>query len=97
MTPGLYYNPVMDGGKIAMAPPLQPLAGVFEYQGDVEGQTPPEATIEQMAADVTEFLAWTADPKLEARKTAGFMSIFYLLILAMSLWLSYKRIWKRLK
>lgn len=96
--PGLYYNPVMAGGKIAMAPQLQPLEGVFEYQSDViEGQSPPEATVEQMAADVTEFLAWSADPKLEVRKEVGLMSMIYLLILAILLWLSYKRIWKPLK
>ena len=97
LTPGLYWNPVMEGGKIAMPPQLQPLEGAFEYQSDLEGQNPPEPTVEQMAADVTEFLAWSADPKLEARKSAGFMSLLYLVLLAVLLWLSYKRIWKRLK
>ncbi len=94
---GQYYNPVMEGSKIAMPPQLQPQEGVFEYQSDTEGQTPPEATVEQMAADLTEFLAWSADPKLGERKAAGLMSMVYLLILAVLLWLSYKRIWRRLK
>ena len=94
---GQYYNPVKEGGKIAMPPQLQPQAGVFEYQSEVEGQNPPEATVEQMAADVTEFLAWASDPKLAERKSAGLMSMVYLLILAILLWLSYKRIWGRLK
>lgn len=97
MGEGQYYNPVKEGGKIAMAPQLQPQAGVFEYQSEVEGQSPPEATVEQMAADVTEFLAWASDPKLAERKAAGLMSMVYLLILAILLWLSYKRIWGRLK
>ena len=94
---GQYYNPVMEGSKIAMPPQLQPQEGVFEYQDETEGQNPPEATVEQMVADVTEFLAWSADPKLAARKEAGLMSMVYLLILSVLLWLSYKRIWRRLK
>jgi cytochrome c1 len=94
---GQYYNPVMEGSKIAMPPQLQPQEGVFEYQSEFEGQNPPEATVEQMAADLTEFLAWSADPKLEERKAAGLMSLIYLLILAVLLWLSYKRIWRKLK
>ena len=97
ITPGLYYNPVMEGGRIAMPPQLQPLDGAFEYQNELEGQNPPAATVEQMAYDVTEFLAWSADPKLEARKEAGFMTLLYLLLLSVLLWLSYKRVWKRLK
>ena len=97
LSPGQYYNPVMSGSKIAMPPQLQPQEGVFEYQSETEGQNPPEATVEQMAADLTEFLAWSADPKLEARKQAGLMSMIYLLILSVLLWLSYKRIWRRLK
>lgn len=86
LTPGLYYNPVMDGGKISMAAPLSD--DLIEY---ADG-TP--ATVEQMAADVTEFLAWSSDPKLEQRKSAGFMTMLYLLILAVLLWFSYKRVWK---
>ncbi len=94
--PGLHYNPVMSGGKIAMAPQLQPLEGVFEYM-ERDGVEQPEATVEQMASDLTQFLAWSADPKLEVRKEIGFMSLGYLLLLSVLLWLSYKRIWKRLK
>lgn len=94
---GQYYNPVMPGYKIAMPPQLQPQEGVFEYQSDTEGQNPPEATVEQMAADLTEFLAWSADPKLAARKSAGLMSMVYLILLGILLWLSYKRVWRRLK
>ena len=83
---GLYDNPVMDGGKIAMAPPLSD--ELIEY---ADG-TP--ATVKQMAADVTEFLAWSADPKMEQRKGAGMMTMIYLTILAILLWFSYKRVWK---
>jgi ubiquinol-cytochrome c reductase cytochrome c1 subunit len=47
-----------------------------------------------MAADVTEFLAWSSDPKMEQRKSAGLMTMLYLTILAILLWFSYKRVWK---
>ena len=86
LTSGLHYNPVMDGGKISMAAPLSD--GLVEY---ADG-TP--ATVKQMAADVTEFLAWSADPKMEQRKGAGLMTMIYLTILAILLWFSYKRVWK---
>jgi len=86
LTPGLHYNPAFDGGKIAMAAPLSD--DLVEY---ADG-TP--ATVKQMAADVTEFLAWSSDPKMEARKSAGIMTMIYLSILAILLWLSYKRVWK---
>lgn len=86
LSPGTHYNPVMEGGKIAMAAPLS--EGLIEYADGTE------ATVEQMAADVTEFLAWSADPKLAQRKSAGFATMVYLLILSVLLWLSYKRVWK---
>ena len=86
LTPGLHFNPVMDGGKISMAAPLSD--ELVEY---ADG-TP--ATVRQMAADVTEFLAWSADPKMEQRKGAGLMTMIYLAILSILLWFSYKRVWK---
>ena len=100
---GLYQNPVMDGGQIAMAPPILG-DGQLEYEamevedhGKIKTIPAPEATVEQMAADVTQFLAWTADPKLEQRKRIGFMTIIYLLILSVLLFLSYKRVWRDVK
>lgn len=100
---GLYQNPVMDGGQIAMAPPILD-DGQVDYEavevedhGKVKLIPAPDATVEQMAADVTHFLAWTADPKLEQRKRTGFMTIIYLLILSLLLFLSYKRVWRDVK
>lgn len=102
LLPGLYYNPVMDGGKIAMPPQLS--EGLVEYaptmvedHGEMKEMPAPAATVEQMAYDVTQFLAWSADPKLKQRKDAGLMTIFYLLILSILLWLSYKRVWKNVE
>ena len=99
---GLYENPVMDGGQIAMAPPLSDELVTYEPvemidHGEVKLVDAPLATVEQMAADVTHFLAWAADPKLEQRKETGLMTIIYLLILSFLLFLSYKRVWRDVK
>ena len=91
MSAGQYYNPVMEGGAIAMAAPLS------DGQVDYEGANAPDATVKQMAADVVEFLAWSADPKLEQRKRVGFASLLYLFLLSILLYLSYKRVWKHVK
>ena len=95
---GQHYNPMMEGGKIAMAAPLQ--EGLLEYapqEINDHGETKTiqvEATVEQMAADVTEFLAWASDPKMEARKSLGMATMLYLLIFTILLWFSYRRVWK---
>ena len=52
------------------------------------------ATPEQMARDVTMFLTWAAEPKLEARKRIGFKVISYLLILSVLLYFTNRQIWK---
>ena len=85
MRAGLYYNPYMPGGKIAMPAPL--LEELVEY-GD---GTP--ATVDQMSLDVTHFLNWAAEPELEARKKTGTMVLIYLTIFAGLLYFSMRRIW----
>lgn len=101
---GQYYNPYMPGdttpnyvgdprhapagGFLAMAPQL--LEGRVTYSGDHA----PEATAEQMAYDVSQFLAWAGEPKQENRKSLGLAVMLYLFILAILLWFSYKRIWR---
>lgn len=82
---GGYYNAYFPGHVIAMPPPLA------DEMVTYEDGTP--ATVEQMAADVTEFLAWAAEPKLEERKRAG-LRVFLFLIVAAGLLYAYKRkIW----
>jgi len=102
LTPGLHWNPVMEGHKIAMAAPLSDDIVTYEPvetmdHGEMKMVDAPVATVEQMASDLTQFLAWTADPKLEERKRIGMMSIIYLLILSVLLFLSYKRVWRNVK
>ncbi len=102
ITPGLHWNPVMEGGKIAMANPLSDELVTYEPTemmdyGELKLVDPPVATVEQMASDLTQFLAWTADPKLEQRKSIGLMTIIYLLILSVLLFFSYKRVWRNVE
>src|SRR4028119_1729970 len=62
---GLYFNPYFANLNIAMPPPLTS-AGQVTY---APGNPPP--TVDQMAKDVSAFLVWAAEPKLEARHRSG--------------------------
>lgn len=83
--PGVDIPP---GGVLAMAPPLSD--GIVDYADD----SVPE-TVEQYAKDVVQFLTWASEPKMEARKKLGFMTIAYLLVLAGILYWSYREIWSK--
>lgn len=89
---GMNYNVAFPGHQLAMPPPLSKDAFV-EYQ--------PEAgikgSLEQNARDVTAFLAWSADPTLDARKRLGWQVMLYLLITTILLFAVKKRIWSRVK
>jgi len=85
---GVYYNKYMIGQKIKMASPLSD--GIVEYSDGTE------ATMDQMAKDVTTFLAWAAEPELEERHRIGFKVIIYLILLTILVYLSMKKIWSRI-
>ncbi|MCU0826328.1 MAG: cytochrome c1 [Tabrizicola sp.] len=55
------------------------------------------ATLDQMSMDVSSFLYWAAEPKLMDRKSAGFVSVIFLLILSVLLYLTNKRLWAGVK
>ena len=83
---GQYYNPVFASGFIAMPQPL------FDSQVTYADGTP--ATIAQMAHDVTTFLAWAAEPKMEERKAMGFGVMVFLAGFAALLYFSYRKVWR---
>jgi ubiquinol-cytochrome c reductase cytochrome c1 subunit len=86
---GVYYNTYMTGNKIMMPNPLS--EGLVEYNDGTK------ATEEQMAKDVATFLAWAAEPHLEARHKIGFKAIIYLIILTILAYFSMKRLWSRVE
>jgi ubiquinol-cytochrome c reductase cytochrome b/c1 subunit len=51
------------------------------------------ATVAQYAHDVTTFLMWAAEPKMEARKKLGAQVFFILIILATMVYFTKKRVW----
>ncbi len=86
---GVYYNKFMYGNKIKMSNQLSD--GLVEYSDGTD------ATVEQMAKDVTTFLMWTAEPHLETRHRMGFKAIVYLIILTVLVYFSMKKIWSRIE
>ncbi|CAG7593040.1 cytochrome c1 [Hyalomma marginatum] len=88
----MYYNPYFAGGgsQLAMAPPLT-------KNGQVSYSDGTEATIEQMAKDVVNFLQWAAEPEMEKRKNIGISVMIFLAIFTFLFYLAKKRIWKNVK
>ena len=85
---GVYYNKYMIGNKIKMSAPLS--EGIVEYTDGTE------ASVDQMAKDVTTFLSWAAEPELEQRHKTGVKVIVYLILLTILVYLSMKKIWSRI-
>jgi cytochrome c1 len=87
---GKHYNPYFASGHwITMAPPLTDERVTFDDGAPNK--------VDDMARDVAAFLAWTAEPKMEERKSMGFVSVIYLLVLAALLYLVKKKIWARVE
>ena len=84
---GMYYNNAYPGHQIAMAAPLSD--DIVEY-ADGSPQT-----VSQYAKDVSAFLMWAAEPKLEERKSLGLRVLIYLAILSVLLYLSKRLLWSR--
>jgi cytochrome c1 len=78
---------------IAMPKPLSD--GQVEYPKTPEGQAVVPETVEQYSKDVTAFMMWTAEPHMEARKEMGFKVMLYLIVLALLLYFTKKKIWAR--
>lgn len=89
MSEGMNYNAAFAGHQIAMAAPLS--EEVVEY---TDGTAP---TVENYAKDVSAFLMWAAEPKLEERHKLGFRFMIYLLLLAGILYLAKRKVWSNLK
>ena len=83
------WNEYFPGHKIAMPKPLSD-----DVVGYADGSP---KTIAQYAKDVSAFLTWAAEPKLEERKRLGFRVLIFLIVYAGMLLLVKRRIWLRAK
>ncbi len=88
--PGLHYNPYFANLNLAMPPPLTGTGQVTYADG-----TP--STVDQMAKDVSAFLVWTAEPKLENRRAAGLAVAIFLLVATVLAYFAYQQIWREAK
>lgn len=87
---GLYYNPYFANLNLAMPPPLT-------SEGQVTYADGTKSTVDQMATDVSAFLTWTAEPKLENRHRYGITVLIFLMFATILGYLSYRNIWAEAK
>ena len=83
---GKYFNIYYPGNAISMAAPLA--------DGTVDYMDGTEATMEQMAYDVVNFLQWAAEPEMEERKQMGIKVLIFMLVFTMLFHLLKIRTWK---
>ena len=88
---GLHYNPYFANLNLAMPPPLTGAGQVTYAPGN------PAPTVDQMAKDVSAFLVWAAEPKLENRHRSGIAVVIFLLVGTLLGYLAYRQIWAEAK
>ena len=81
----MYYNDAYPGYLIAMPQPL--------YGDDVTYADGADASITEAAADLTQFLMWAAEPKMEDRKRIGVAVVFFLSIFVLLSIIAKRRVW----
>ncbi len=79
------WNLYFPGHKIAMPKPLS--------DGQVQYKDGSPATVQQYSKDVAAFLYWAAEPNMEYRKLIGRRVLVFLLVFAVLLYFTKKRIW----
>jgi ubiquinol-cytochrome c reductase cytochrome c1 subunit len=85
MMDGMNYNAYFPGHQIAMPNVLNP--------GQLEFADGTEATVDQMARDVSTFLAWAAEPELEQRRRMGVRIILFLIVLGGLTYAVKRKVW----
>lgn len=83
---GLYFNPYFANLNLAMPQPLT-------SDGQVTYSDGTKATVDQMATDVSAFLTWTAEPKLDKRKQTGWPVLGFLLAATVLAYLAKRNVW----
>jgi ubiquinol-cytochrome c reductase cytochrome c1 subunit len=87
------YNKYFPGGIISMAPPITKDTSVTYTKYEDQKAAAPAATPEQMARDVSAFLAWAAEPILEERKRMGLKVMLFLLLMTGVFFAIKRKIW----
>ena len=87
---GLYYNRYFANLNIAMPPPLS-------SDGQVTYADGTKSTVDQVSKDISAFLVWTAEPKLENRHAAGLAVLVFLLFGTVLAYMAYQNIWAEAK
>ena len=85
---GMHYNIAFPGHQIAMPPPL--FDGAVPY---TDGTKP---TVDNYARDVSAFLMWAAEPKLEERHELGARVVIFLIAFCVIMFLAKRTVWARL-
>lgn len=86
---GLYFNPYMANLNLAMPAPLV-------SDGQVTYSDGTSASVKQMATDVSAFLAWSAEPKLDKRKQTGWAVLGFLLFATVLAYFAKRNVWSNL-
>lgn len=85
MGEGMNYDEYFPGHQIAMPQPLSDNAVTYD-----DGT---QATLDQEAYDVVNFLTWAAEPTMEERHRVGIKVVLFLLVMAGLLYAGKRRIW----
>jgi ubiquinol-cytochrome c reductase cytochrome c1 subunit len=85
LMPGMNWNEYFPGHQVGMPDILM--------DGGVEFADGTEATAENQARAVTEFLAWTAEPHMEERKRMGAMVILFLIVFTGMMYAVKRKLW----
>lgn len=86
---GGHYNEYFPGHVIKMPPPLA--------NDQVTYQDGTNASMEQEAHDVVNFLQWAAEPEMEARKRMGIKVMIFLAVMTGFFYVAKKRIWSNIE
>ena len=86
---GMHYNATFPGHQIAMAPPLSD--GVVAYTDGTK------RIVDNYARDVSAFLMWAAEPKLEERHTVGARVMIFLIVFLAIMYLAKRVVWTRVR
>ncbi|MET0180137.1 MAG: cytochrome c1 [Novosphingobium sp.] len=84
---GLHFNPYFPNLNLAMAPPLT-------GEGQVGYGDGTKASVGQMAKDVSAFLVWTAEPKLDKRNQTGWPVVLFLIVMTVLIYFAYQNVWR---